>query len=255
MKRLWLGLLCILALVAVVGVGTVAVASGAPEIGRCLASEAGKYSNSSCTKEPLGKPGKYEWHPGATGKEHFIGHSGPTEVWGGGSKHPIADCLADTYEGTVGPISMQTFPITYTGCESEGLACQTRGAPSGTIITTTTFENLLGVTKVTPKGPSKLGVSFNPPEHSLTLELFECGSLTFELKGGYIGEVQKFNRMLPSWTIVLKGTHAIQKPEAFVKGEKDVPTVKVDGGPTEAAGITSTETLTFEQPLELRDIG
>jgi hypothetical protein len=215
-----------------------------PELGRCVpaAGRTGQFRNSRCVREAAGR-GRYNWLPGPGEKNHFSGHLG-TVTLHTASKSALT-CQAGSTQGEYTGPKTETVTVTLTGCEAPGNhACQSAGAAVGEIVT----GALLGELGFITHG-AKASVGLDVKGASLAT--FACsGSGTVSLEGSVIAPFPKTserNQMVSGFALKYKDKSGKQIPEAFEGGVKD--TLILAG---EQAGLTANESISDEEPLEIK---
>jgi len=255
-----------LALVAAFALGAIGVSSASafPEIGRCVAKTGGKYLTSNCVSK--GK-GSFEWVKGAA-KLHWSGAGGES-VLEGASGIKIS-CKGNTSEGTYkltsGAIKeVEKVKATFTGCEvplfsAECHGIRPLGAP-GEIITTEL------------KGPLKDGPNAKEVVQELKPQIAKKGFAEFECPAigaiVYVGEGAEKGKetilsvatpvdaepALTSTSTYTAGPGGNQVPD-HIKGSAVIDNLESStAGPKgkfEKSSQSQTETLTNEEPLELK---
>ena len=173
--------------------------------------------------------------------------SGPTTIESvSGEK---IECVADTGTGEVtGPMT-GSATIVLSGCErvlaTGKIPCQTPGAPPEDIVIT---------------APTRLGYIVHTPVKTIVgldlgndnlLMSFVCGETRVLVKGSVIGKLTPVNKPVKAgkpFTLKFKQAKGHQKPVAFEAEPPDFPEISF-GGPFESAGLSSTEKITFAEPV------
>jgi hypothetical protein len=160
-------------------------------------------------------------------------------------------CKKDAATGEVTGPKTDSVTITFTGCVLNGLVCNTPGVAPGDIVT----SPLLSILGYINKAKKEVGDSLENPTGAPFTQ-FICGSgLTVTVTGSVIGRVKPVNTLVPPpkhLKIAFKQTAGKQKPTKLEGSPIDVLGVSVNGGPSEEAGLSSTETLTFAAPTEVK---
>jgi len=207
-------------------------ASALPEIGRCVAKEKGKYLDSNCTKKSSAKaPGSFEWEKNAV-KKHFTvknNPTGPTIELEGASGTKIS-CKTSTSSGeyfekgaTPSTKEVKKVVTTFTGCELPlfSAPCQTKGHPTGEIVTTSLKGILVYISgKKTPA--VKVGTALSPEVKKKGFAEFECPAVGVVVYVGegpekghetIIGEASPVNVSSTTSTQTFKGSKGVQEPQ------------------------------------------
>lgn len=233
-----------------------------PEIGRCVPAEStgegkgkvykGAYEDKGCTEEEIFGEGKYEWVSGPGAKRHFTGAGGKTTLEGatGAKVSCSGTSLAGEYTGT----KTATAVLTLTGCAHSGSGepCQSAKAPAGEIVTSA-LTGTLGFTKdEVTESSSAVAVGFDL-SHEPSLLSAECAGQKEALvvSGSAIALVGKVDKMASSFSVKYKASAGKQVPEAFEEAAKDTLVATLGFG-AEQAGLTTSQKLTSEEPLEIR---
>jgi len=223
-----------------------------PGLGRCVkvSRGAGSYKDSGCETAEVEEGGNYEWLPGAA-KNKFTSAEGKSvlevESEGGKAKRLKLTCISDTDSGEYIGESEDLETIVFTGCTSEGLKCTSKGEPAGTV-STTLLRSLYGFIA----RPKDVGVSLQPASGGSFAE-FECGGLPVVIRGSVIAPTTPISKMTTKFTEKFKGTLGKQIPEKFESEPKDVLEISFAGEPFKQVALTSTDVITNEEPLEIRE--
>jgi hypothetical protein len=256
MKRVGILAVC---LVAVFAASTVATATDElPEIGRCV-KVAGvathRYATGSCTTRSQGEnTGRYEWKPGpgpnprftATAEASYLEAVGKTTL----------KCHAGTAKGEFTGPRTDVATITFTGCElgsPTGIECRTPGAKAGEVVTNTLQG---GIGYISGAGTTKpvVGMRLSPAAGTQFARV-ECSGLTVVVSGSVIGAVTgAIDRMtLVTW-LKFKAAKGKQIPERLEGGGASFLNAAAGAG-AEQAGLTSNESNTNEEPIEVKAVG
>ncbi len=215
-----------------------------PGIGRCLkvARGTGKYKTAACDTAEVPN-GNYEWFGGAV-KNHFTSSEGASvyETTGGAI---MMRCTSDTDSGIYNGESEDRETITFVGCESNGQKCTTGSLAPGTV-QTSELRSLYGFIK----NPGKVGTSLEAV--SGPFMEFKCGSTNVVVRGSVIGTTTPINKMSPTFVEKFVGAKDRQNVQKFEGEPLDVLESSVGGGPYGPSQFTSTDTITNEEPLEIR---
>jgi hypothetical protein len=151
----------------------------------CVAKKKGKYTTSSCTT--LAKPGKgkFEKVAGPTIKSTTGEAVLTTPDFGSGA----VKCKASTGTGEITGAQTGTDRVTFTGCEFEGLPCESAGenstpsGKSGVIITNLLDSKLIDAGEKGPSGLSpatgEVWQSLTSSEHEPYQAEFNCDGVVF----------------------------------------------------------------------------
>ncbi|HWX74998.1 MAG TPA: hypothetical protein VNZ05_06815, partial [Solirubrobacteraceae bacterium] len=215
-----------------------------PELGRCVAvaRHTGEFKNRRCVIEAGGR-GRYNWLPGPGEADAFSGHFGAVTLQTvHGAK---VTCSAGSSSGEYTGPKSERLSIQLSGCERSSQPCQSAGAAAREIVSGA-LQGELGLVS----GGSKPQVGVDV-KSAAALASFECaGSGPVSLEGSVIapfaraGEVDK---MTSRFTLKYKAASGHQSPEAFEGGVKD--TLLLAG---EQAGLTATESIADQEPLEIK---
>lgn len=238
--------------VAVIG-GTLFAASAfaleAPELGRCVSQTGGAYTNNLCTKAAkVGKPGSFEWLPGAV-KNKFTGVGGAATLETVHKVKVACKTEASTGEYT-SPKDVGNINVTFTGCESLGYKCKTPTSAEGVLSTVPLSGSL-----VWEKFKKKVAIDLVPQSGELFIE-FQCGPANAKVKGSVMTNLPT-DVVKTVFEQRFTAKNGKQKPEFYYTATdekvQDILISKI-GGPgaeLEQAGQTVTNTQTDEEPLEL----
>jgi hypothetical protein len=269
-RTIGLALVAVFALTAVVAS---AASAAAPEfrIGPChkvAKGTAGAYPSQSKCEERLSQNVEpREWEPdgvAAGEKIKFTSKSGAGKLVTVGGEE--VKCTGDTDTGEItGPKTVGKVTVKFTGCEAFGfIKCNSvtpKGA-SGEIIT----KELEGQIGYSNEAKKEVGLDLWPSsrtakekeEHkfeALFVE-FECtGFANSKVKGSLIGAATPTNTLSTTGTLTYvqtSGKQAITSLVGVEGGVKDVLMSSLNGGAFEEAGLTNTDTNTFEKAIELR---
>jgi hypothetical protein len=199
-------------LVATIGVAALATgaSAAAPEFGRCLKKAGGKYANSGCTSEAVGV-NKYEWKPGPGPKSRFQDVLKPgTIVKLKGQSGAIATCTGATGGGEIANAKELTAVIfEFTGCQSNGLICESPGGAEGEIVTNT-LSGVLG-SEVKEVAGNVIEILQGPNE---IFAEYSCGGIQAILHGSSEHKV-KTDKMLLKTTEKYTGTLSMTLLQTF----------------------------------------
>jgi hypothetical protein len=255
MKRVGILAVCLIAVFA-----STTVATGTeelPELGRC-AKPAGlathRYATATCTTKSEGEnTGKYEWEAGpgphagftATAEASYLETVGKVSM----------KCHAGTARGEFTGPKTDIATITFTGCEygsPTGVPCKTPGAKEGEVLTNT-LEGRLGYISGAGTSTPVVGMRLAPAAGTQFASV-DCSGINATFTGSVIGTVTNaIDKMTLTTWLKLKASQGKQIPERFEGGATSVLTATA-GVQAEQAGLTSVETNTNEEPLEVRAV-
>jgi hypothetical protein len=235
-----------------------------PDLGRCQKVEGvtegkklvfhGGYSNATCTETSPEKIGKFEWTEGPGPKRKFAGAGKAlTLATVGGSS---VTCSASTSEGEYTGGKTQTVSLKLTGCQKgpkgKGVTCQTSPAKPGEIATSSLEGGMEFIKENEEPATPEVGVDLKAASGSIAT--FECGGASASVGGSVIVPVTAVDKMAPSFKLKAAATAGKQTPEAFEVGPTDTLTFAPSGGGEEQAGLTTTDTNTNQEPLEIKAV-
>ncbi|MDQ6810786.1 MAG: hypothetical protein M3Z95_02660, partial [Actinomycetota bacterium] len=225
---------------------------GLPNLGRCVAVTpgTGEWNDGHCETPAFGR-GKDNWLAGPGALNHFTGQlSAVTLETVGKAK---LTCTAGSSRGEYTPLGSLTQTVTLTGCERPAghQACQSSAAASGEIVTNR-LEGEIGF--ITGGETPTVGLALSSP---LGLASFECaGGELVSLEGSVIGQLKAgVGKMASIVPVAFKAKAGVQIPESFKGGSPQTLTTTTTAGSvkhTEQVGLTSTLTITNEEPLEIK---
>jgi hypothetical protein len=224
-----------------------------PSFGRCVkatAKRTGEWEGARCINYAHGK-GTYNFLPGPGAAPKVSGGLGATSLETTG-KAKIS-CASGTGVGEYTGARTLTITLTLSGCEraSNHQPCQSVGGASGQIVTNA-LEGTLGF--INAAKPS-VGLDL---AHEPSLASFECtapgvpGKELLTVEGSVIGQIAKLDEMASGFTITFTGRAGKQTPEAFEGGATDTLLTSTVGRASEPSVLTSTLSLSDEEPLELK---
>lgn len=165
------------------------------------------------------------------------------------------NCTKDSDEGLIGgKKSVGELLITFSGCKLElfGIECKSKGAKPEEIMTV----KLRGTFGYINKSTKLVGIKLEPESGTeFTQGEVECVGTKVKVTGSLIGVVSPVNTKSTSGTIELTASGSKQAHELIEIGEKDETGVKLkaslNGEPAMEASEETTDTLTFEEAVEL----
>ena len=212
-------------------------------LGRCVKATGGtgQYKDSSCETTEVG--GRFEWFPGAV-KNKFTSREGVTELESAsGQKIRCAGGSdAGEYVGTAEVLET----ITFTGCEGSGVKCKQGVQPEGTV-ETALLRSVGGLIKQ----PADIGVSLESASGGVFAE-FMCSGVRIAINGSVIAPITPISRMTTIFTEKFDAAGSKQEPESFEGGPREVLETSF-GNPFEDSVLRSTETITNEEKLEIKE--
>jgi hypothetical protein len=233
-----------------------------PEIGRCVVAEStgegkgkvfkGEFEDKGCTEEDGFGEGKYEWLAGPGAKRHFVGTGGKTTLEGAtGAK---VTCTKTSTAGEYTGVKTASAVITLTGCVHAGTKqpCQSSGASSGEIVTGDLTGKLGFISDEVSASASNVSIGLDISGQPSLLSA-ECGEQkeALAVRGSVIAPIGKLDKMSSSFTAKFTAKAGAQVPEAFEEAPKDTLTATLGFG-EEQAGLTSSQKLTSEEPMEIK---
>lgn len=216
-----------------------------PGLGRCIKvlKGKGKFNDSGCEKTIVGN-GRFEWIGGGAIKNHFTSAEAVSTIET--TKKTKVVCRSATDTGEYLGESEDREKMVFHECESGGLKCHSAGAAEGEL-TTSELRSLYGFIK----RPKSIGVSLEALSGAF-ME-FECAGLKMVIKGSVIAPITPISKMATKFTEKFAQAKGKQKPEKFEGEPKDTLECSIAGGPFEQCGLRSTDTITNEEALEIRE--
>jgi hypothetical protein len=249
-----------LCLVAAFMIGAVAAASATatpPEYGRCLKQSGGAYKNGGCTIPSVPGEEKYEWFPGPGPKNKFTStlkaETLATLETTSGVK---VVCKGETNSGEyTGTKTISNLQITFTGCEVNGVPCNTAGAKTGEVVAQP-LEAALAFAIFNKKGKREgtgVGRATFPVVGEVMIEM-ECGGAPVVVRGTVLVFVGK-NAMKLKSTLKYKAIKGEQKPERYENEAKEnelgIIETSVGGEAFSQTGLTAEIVQTNEEKIEI----
>jgi hypothetical protein len=249
MRRIRVGVACLVAVFVASAVGATSASAEAPEFGHCektAVKNAGEYTNSLCNKKEGDDDGPYEFTPGAV-KTGFTLSSVQAALATEGAHHEML-CKGGLTGGgeytsatTVGNVVLK-----FTGCKAETLfECQE-------------FETvkLSGELQLQVKGSDAAYVllDLKPQAGKQWSEAF-CGPVTEKVRGSVLAKLRVGSLKGKKWE--LAGFDGRQKPEEYEteSGEKVKAVLESEnsaGKKFEPASLQDAYNLTDEEELVLK---
>jgi len=225
--------------------------AGKPEIGRCVATTGGNYTDSGCvTKASTPGTGKYEWQPWPFTKPHFALANGTATFKTAVTKTTIS-CAENQVSGEYTGLQTASLGIAFSECHVLGPfggQCTGAGAAPGEFVSsplTAEFGLVDGSTS-----PPLVGWWIHPTSGEQFLS-FQCGGTNVSVTGSLIAGVTPVNKMVAAFKLNFSGNAGIQKPESFEGGEKRFLTLETVNA-TEQVGLTMADSISNERSLEIR---
>jgi hypothetical protein len=250
--------LCLVAaLTLALGAGA-ASASALPEVGRCVkvAPGAGQYLVPSCTGGAKAG-GTYEWLPGAV-KNKIVSAGGASTLETVGAVKIACKALADE-SSYLTPTTLSTVIIRLFGCEDTNIKgpCENT-ANGGEIVIAAPGSQELGFirNKIVKEKPSvSVGLDIVLRERILFRCQGPAGNAEFVLFGSVIAPLTPIDKMSNTFTLKYKASKGKQQPKKFELGPVDTLSLEnLLTAKIEQAGLTVTDTLSNEEPLEVKAI-
>jgi hypothetical protein len=232
-----------------------------PEVGRCVLAQStgegkdkvyhGAFENKGCTAGVVGSEGKYEWIAGAA-KPKFTAKGMATKLTGVGGAG--VTCASSSVSGEYTGPKTVSASVTFKGCKSttSKQACQSNGAPSGELIAAGLTGGLGFIEDELTKSGLLVSVGVDLGREPSLLAA-SCNGAGEELlvTGSVIAPISKIDAMSKTFTLSYAASAGKQSPEQFEGGAKDTLTATLGAG-AEQAGLSSTEKITNEEPLEVK---
>jgi len=200
---------------------------------------------------PLGaNVGKFEWFPGPGPNNKFSGSSLKVTLETVG--HQAITCLGSTNAGEYTGEKTATATLTLTGLQtSDGRNVPEQRRRGRAKIVTSPLSGELGFIQDFYEGEETLKVSVGLDlKHSPTLLTAHCGAAEVAVSGSVIVPLT-VDKMAQSFTAKFVAPGGKQVPEAFEEGPTDVLTSNL-GGSTEQTGLTASEKLVNQEPIEIK---
>lgn len=223
-----------------------------PELGRCVKlgrGAKGRYKTAACTTTSAGEDtGKYEWQPWPAANSHFSADGAAVKLETTG--RTSVKCAKSAYTGEYTGPQTAALSLTFTGCEAAGGLtgqCRSDGASAGEI-KTNTLDGQLGV--IAAQARPSIGWDLQPASEP-DLATFECGERVASLTGSVIVPVSGVDKMTAAFKLKFKASKGKQVPEQLEGGTRDTLSLLVAGA-EEQAGLTMSDSLADEEPLEIK---
>jgi hypothetical protein len=222
-----------------------------PELGRCVATTGGKYTNATCLT-PASTPGtgKYEWEPFPFTKAGFTLTNGTATFRTVVNKTTIS-CAENVISGAYTGVDSATLGVAFSGCKVLGPfggVCTGAKAEAGEF-STEPLAAEFGVIDGTVTPPT-VGWAIHAGAGE-TFATFECGGTAVTITGSLIAPVTPVNKMTASFKLGFSAPGGVQKPASFQGGEAQTLTLQTVNA-TEAVGLTMADSVANERLVELR---
>lgn len=233
-----------------------------PELGRCVLAEStgegrnreyhGLYENNGCTRQLQNHEGKYEWVPGAA-KPSFKGKGAKLTLEGVGGA--AVACASSSVAGEFTGEKTLTASVALKGCKTAAskATCQSTGAKAGEIVASGLTGDLGFISdELSNQSVLSFSVGLDLSREPSLLSA-QCAGVSEELlvTGSVIGPIAKADAMTKTFKLTYTASAGHQSPEQFEVGSKDTLGATLGAG-SEQAGLTTKETLTNEEPLEIK---
>lgn len=246
MRRAFLVVPIVIVVAAVVGAA--AAAASPTEFGRCVkvAKGAGTYASGNCTVP--GGERKFEWVAGA-GPSPGLGianKAATTMVFEAAGYGVRLFCLGAKGGGEIASAAtVANVTVSFTGCESGSLACNSAGAAKGEVILAG-GEASLGVIKTGETAlKDRIGLSLSGSAS------FSCGgAIDGTITGAAIGVISPTNSMATGRTWKFAQMRARQKVERFEGGLPETFELMLGGGGGQA-GFAAALIITSAEKIEI----
>ncbi len=253
------------ALIAVFALSAFAVssASALPEVGRCVAKAAGKYTDSNCTVKAVKGNGTHEWLKSAV-KTGFTSAGGVGVLEGASNVECKTQTAVGKYDadGSTPSIkAVEDVVSTFHGCAipTFGIECNSAGQAAGVIVTAKLAGNINYISGEKTKTPV-VGQELTPEVKNGAFATFECGAGAVKI----ITKAAKTNCIIapvtpPNVSALTveqnyKSTGSKQEPQSFQKTPTKICQLEstVNGGAPEKSGQKLITTVTNEEALEIK---
>lgn len=224
-------------------------AEAVPGLGRCIkvAAGTGNYKTATCEAGDV-PAGNYEWWPEAI-KNKFTSALKPATIVTFETKNGTkVTCTGETDVGEYIGETEDRETITYTGCETSKIKCNSVGHGAGEI-TTTLLRSTIGWLN---KAKKQVGVDLAPLSGATFAE-FDCGALHVEIKGSVVAPIPG-GKMLLTYAVTFSALKGKQKYEKLEGAPKDTLEMKFGAGPVEQSGLSATEIISNEEKLEIKRV-
>jgi hypothetical protein len=226
-----------------------------PAIGRCVKTavkHTGEFETSKCVSASPGE-GNFEWLEGPGANPNFTTTSATVALEGVDGAKVL--CKKSTGSGKYTGAKSLTASLKLTGCtlSSSKAACQSSGAPSGEI-DTSSLAGQLGFIEDRSGPADELIVSVGVDlSQNPTLISAQCAGVSeaLSVSGSAIGAIGSLNKMSGSQTLTYSQGSGKQAPEAFEEAAKDTLSATLGSG-AEQAGLATKQKLTNEEHLEVK---
>jgi hypothetical protein len=241
--------LCLVTACAIGAVAAASASAASPEYRECVAvaKGTGEYIDSKCKKP--GKGVKSNWSAVPISKTFPLkAKSGNAKLF---APNRTIACASSTGSGEEAPPSLvKNLVVTFVKCTTKGIPCTSKGAPTGTIVTSPLGGPLGFISKAKVEVGQDLEAEGEQPYAA-----FECGGLAIVTTGSVIakitGNINVFSTKSTA-TFAVTEEHT-QEPERFEGGPKATLSATLNGeGPFPAALEHKPGPWFYGIPLELR---
>jgi hypothetical protein len=232
-----------------------------PEFGRCVKVKGervggltvfhGGWEDPGCIEENPPHGGPYEWTEGAANSKFTALSSTTTLTTTGGSR---VKCAASASSGEYTSPKTLVDNVKFTGCFNPATkqSCQSSGAAAGEIVASA-LEGHLGFIRDTWTKVEKVVTSVGLDlTGKAGLFSAECGTTPVSVGGSVIGVLGPIDKPAAKFTIKYSQESGKQIPEAFELGSKETLNATFGAGPQEQTGLTSADSVTNGEKLEIR---
>jgi hypothetical protein len=157
-------------------------------------------------------------------------------------------CTADTNKGELTGPKTDLVTVTFTGCETSGIKCNSAGGAAGEI-KTNQLASLLGYINAATK---ETGVDLSPAVAGANVAEFECAGIKIVVRGSVIGVITPLNKKTKAYTVKFVQKAGKQKVTKLEGGPKDVLETSINGGAFVESGESTTDKLTLEKATTLK---
>lgn len=193
-----------------------------------------------------------EYFQGGNPLGHVVGFTGTS---GAGTLQTVGGstvtCTSDKATGKLLNATEDEAEVTFSGCKGPlSAACTTSGQASGVILTKQLKSELVNLVG------GGVGVLLTPKEAGGLFAEFSCLGVVIKVRGSVVGVVTPVDSEQTTGTLTFSQSGGHQLPSEYelagVLHSSKLET-SVGGGAFEESGEGTTESLTFEQPVEVRE--
>jgi hypothetical protein len=252
MERISVGALCVAAAFAATLVLAATASAALPELRACVKSEGGKFTDDDCLDEAVPpNKGKFENEPIAKlANKKFTGKSRGTFLYisnGMGGLAETQGCKKSTTDGTVkGPQELEMVTVTFSGCTTGGLRCNSKGQAPGVIQTLPLMGQIRYLEKAVM--PPKVGVLLSPEAGGgQPVAEWTCGGLfNFKETGSVTAEIVPVNSFTKELTLAFRANATTGQQEwRKFEGEAAIERFLVVAG--KESGLSMTTQLKLDE--------